>query len=73
MQQEERLFQAYAAIGIAVDLALLIIPIYLIVSHMKFSATALKVIFLFGFGGFSVVAGIVRLVVIFTVKLSNDV
>ena len=55
------MFWAQGAIGIFTDIAILIIPIWIIYSGMVLSATAKRVILVFSVGLFVVITGAVRL------------
>jgi heme/copper-type cytochrome/quinol oxidase subunit 4 len=48
--EEAHLFWAHAIIGVVTDLALLIIPIYLVYTRMLASAKSIRVIMIFGVG-----------------------
>lgn len=60
-KEEAHLFWAHAIIGVATDLMLLVIPLYLVYTRMLASTKSIRVLAVFGIGIFVIVAGIIRL------------
>ncbi|TLD24035.1 hypothetical protein PspLS_06582 [Pyricularia sp. CBS 133598] len=71
-QQENAMMVGHQSIGLAVDVALLALPIWIIYDKMLFSKRALQVILIFSIGIFVVVAGIVRLYMLKTLLFLAD-
>jgi hypothetical protein len=63
---------AHSAVGVAVDFALLALPIWVVWSKMMFSAKMLRVVTILFVGMFAVITGIVRLVVLLRTNFSLD-
>lgn len=59
---DEIMMMTHAGIGIAVDIALLVLPIYIIYTKMMWSKRAVQVILVMSVGVFVVVVSIVRLI-----------
>ncbi|KAI6369164.1 hypothetical protein MCOR25_004517 [Pyricularia grisea] len=71
-QEENSMMVGHQSIGLAIDVALLALPIWIIYDKMLFSKRALQVILIFGIGIFVVVAGIVRLYMLKTLLFLED-
>ncbi|KAH8880184.1 hypothetical protein GQ53DRAFT_670400, partial [Thozetella sp. PMI_491] len=70
--RESYMMWTHAAIGIFVDLALMILPIYVIRVNMKFSAKALNVMLVLGVGLFAAITGVVRPAIIVNTDFAHD-
>ena len=66
------MMEGHAAAGIAVDIFLLFLPIYIIYTKMMWSKRTIQVILVMSIGIFVVVIGIVRLVLIKTLDFYTD-
>lgn len=53
---------AHASVGIVTDIALFLLPIWVVFANMKFSKKIIQVTLVFGVGLFVIVTGIVRFV-----------
>lgn len=62
----------HASIGIAVDFALLALPIWVVHSKMIWSAKTIRVILIFCIGLFAVITGIVRLSIMVNTNFAID-
>ncbi|KAI4595727.1 hypothetical protein KJ359_006718 [Pestalotiopsis sp. 9143b] len=63
---------AHSSVGIAVDLALFCLPIWVVRSNMMSTAKAVRVVLIFCIGIFAVITGIVRLSIITRTDFSVD-
>ncbi|KFZ24150.1 hypothetical protein V502_01362 [Pseudogymnoascus sp. VKM F-4520 (FW-2644)] len=68
--KEAYMFWTHAAIGVAVDVALLVVPIALVYKKMMFSRRSIKVMIVLSVGIFVTVTGIIRLIIIVNVDFS---
>ena len=62
----------HGGFGIAVDVALLALPIWVIHSKMIFSAKTVRVIMVFSVGIFAAITGIVRLAIMTRTNFAVD-
>lgn len=63
---------AHASAGIATDVALIALPIWVIHSKMMFSAKMIRVMLIFCVGIFAAVTGIVRLAIMVRTNFAED-
>ncbi|KAI0123770.1 hypothetical protein BJ170DRAFT_93968 [Xylariales sp. AK1849] len=69
---EAIMMYTHAAIGIAIDIALLVLPIWVVKSSMMNAAKAVQVVLIFCAGIFVVITGIVRLAVMARTNFAID-
>lgn len=69
---DRAMMEGHAAAGIAIDVLLLILPIYIIYSKMMWSKRLIQVILVMSVGIFVVAIGIIRLVMIKTLDFYTD-
>lgn len=69
---DRAMMEGHAAAGIAVDILLLVLPIYIIYTKMMWSKRTVQVILVMSIGIFVIVVGIVRLVLIKTLDFYTD-
>lgn len=62
----------HAVAGIVIDVALLILPVYIIYTKMIWSRKTVQVMLVLSIGVFVVVTGIVRLIMILTLNFTVD-
>jgi hypothetical protein len=62
----------HAAIGIAVDIALLVLPIWVVHSQMMSGAKMMRVILIFCIGIFACITGIVRMALMVGTNFAVD-
>jgi hypothetical protein len=62
----------HASIGIAVDMAIIALPIWVVHSSMMFSAKAVRVVLVFCVGIFASITGIVRLAIMTRTDFAVD-
>lgn len=62
----------HAVAGIVIDVALLILPVYIIYTKMIWSRKTIQVMLVLSIGVFVVVTGIVRLIMILTLNFTVD-
>lgn len=62
----------HAAIGIAVDIALLVLPIWVVHSQMMSGAKMIRVIMIFCIGIFASITGIVRMALMVETNFAID-
>ena len=62
----------HAISGIVIDVALMIMPIWLIYSKMIWSRRTIQVILVMSVGAFAVVTGVVRLILMMTLNFAAD-
>ena len=62
----------HAVTGIVIDIALLILPVYIIYTKMIWSRKTFQVLLVLSIGVFVIVTGIVRLIMILTLNFTID-
>ncbi len=62
----------HAVAGIVIDVALLILPVYIIYTKMIWSRKTIQVMLVLSIGVFVIVTGIVRLIMILTLNFTID-
>lgn len=63
---------AHQTIGIILDFALLVLPLWVIYKMMMFSNRKIQVILVFSVGAFVIVTGIIRVVMLKTLLFLDD-
>lgn len=69
-QHEAYMFWIHGSLGLAIDIILLALPMWIIYSHMMFSAATKRVLLIFSVGFFVVITGAIRLGLIVTVNFA---
>ncbi|KAI5927136.1 hypothetical protein F4810DRAFT_707087 [Camillea tinctor] len=68
-----RMMVGHAAVSVVIDLALLLLPIWIIYTKMMWSRRTVRIILVFSVGLFAVITGIVRLALMVTLDFASDV
>ncbi|KAB5518048.1 hypothetical protein GE09DRAFT_1230721 [Coniochaeta sp. 2T2.1] len=69
---DQNMMVSHAVAGIVIDLALLILPVYIIYTKMIWSRKTIQVLLVLSIGVFAIVTGIVRLIMILTLNFTVD-
>lgn len=64
--------RAHAWIGLFLDVALLLLPLWIVYTKMMFTKKTASVLLIFSFGVFAVVTGIVRIALMLSVNFTAD-
>ncbi|KAH8895482.1 hypothetical protein GQ53DRAFT_804326 [Thozetella sp. PMI_491] len=72
LEADQRMMIAHGSVGVAIDVALLLLPVYVIYSKMIFSKRAIQVLLILSVGVFVIVTGVIRLVMILTLNFAVD-
>jgi hypothetical protein len=72
LKSDQAMMIGHGVVGIVVDLALLVLPIYIIYTKMIWSRKAIQVMLVLSIGVFVIVTGIVRLYMIITLDFTID-
>jgi rhodopsin domain-containing protein len=69
---DQNMMVGHAIAGIVIDVALLILPVYIIYTKMIWSRKMIQVLLVLSVGVFVIVTGIVRLIMILTLNFTID-
>ncbi|OIW34171.1 hypothetical protein CONLIGDRAFT_570796, partial [Coniochaeta ligniaria NRRL 30616] len=72
LEADQRMMVGHAVAGIVIDVALLILPVYIIYTKMIWSRKTIQVMLVLSIGVFVIVTGIVRLIMILTLNFTID-
>ncbi|KAI8633916.1 hypothetical protein F5Y19DRAFT_489352 [Xylariaceae sp. FL1651] len=68
-----RMMVGHATVGIAIDLALLLLPIWVIYTNMMWSKRTFQIILVLSIGFFVIITGVVRLILMVTLNFASDI
>jgi len=72
LKADQNMMVGHAVTGLVIDVALLVLPVYIIYTKMIWSRKTIQVLLVLSIGVFVIVTGVVRLIMILTLNFTTD-